>query len=88
MPQVTADKETFELEVKPNGRVVLPAALRAELGLKPGDRFLVKVRDENHAELVTVRAALASVRGMFAHLPGPSLADELIADRRAEAERE
>ena len=36
-----SNKGIFELEVKANGRVVLPAALRAELGLKPGDRLLV-----------------------------------------------
>jgi hypothetical protein len=35
------------------------------------------------------RAAIERTRGMFAHLaPGVSLADELIADRRAEARAE
>ena len=35
------------------------------------------------------RAAIERTRGMFAHLaPGESLADELIADRRAEARTE
>jgi hypothetical protein len=35
------------------------------------------------------RAAAERTRGMFAHLaPGVSLADELIADRRAEAQAE
>jgi hypothetical protein len=35
------------------------------------------------------RAAAERARGMFAHLaPGVSLADELIADRRAEAQAE
>jgi hypothetical protein len=35
------------------------------------------------------RAAIERTRGMFAHLaPGESLADELIADRRAEARAE
>jgi hypothetical protein len=35
------------------------------------------------------RAAIERTRGMFAHLaPGKSLADEVIADRRAEARAE
>jgi hypothetical protein len=35
------------------------------------------------------QAAIERTRGMFAHLaPGESLADELIADRRAEARAE
>lgn len=35
------------------------------------------------------RVAIEATRGMFAHLaPGVSLADELIADRRAEARAE
>lgn len=35
------------------------------------------------------RTAIERTRGMFAHLaPGTSLADELIADRRAEARAE
>jgi hypothetical protein len=35
------------------------------------------------------KAAIERTRGMFAHLaPGTSLADELIADRRAEARAE
>jgi hypothetical protein len=35
------------------------------------------------------RVAIERTRGMFAHLaPGESLADELIADRRAEARAE
>ena len=35
------------------------------------------------------RAAIERTRGMFSHLaPGTSLADELIADRRAEARAE
>jgi antitoxin component of MazEF toxin-antitoxin module len=72
-----------------NGRAVIPAALRAQLDLQDGDQLLWSVRN---GELIatTQRAQLQHAQALFqSYLPSgsPSLADELIAERRAEAAR-
>lgn len=71
-----------------NGRVVIPAALRLQLDIKDGDQLIWTVRD---GELVatTRRAQLGKAQALFQHyVPknSPSLADELIAERRAESQ--
>ncbi|UQN10683.1 AbrB/MazE/SpoVT family DNA-binding domain-containing protein [Deinococcus sp. QL22] len=83
-------KEAFTLEVKENGRVFLPVAFRQSMGIHSGDRLIVRVAEKGKAELVTAGHAIASTRGMFAHLAmnGESLADELIEERRQEAAQE
>lgn len=73
-----------------NGRAVIPAALRAQLDIKDGDQLIWSVRD---GELVatTRRAQLSKAQALFQkHVPAntPSLADELIAERRAASEQE
>jgi len=73
-----------------NGRVVIPAAIRQQLGMKDGDQLIWSVRD---GELVatTRRAQLSKAQALFqAHVPqtARSLADELIAERRAASETE
>ena len=77
----------YQLEVKPDGRVQLPAELRNQLQLKSGSRLIVRVHDAGHAELVTLSALAAELRGSF-NDGGPSLVDELLEDRRQEAQRE
>ena len=67
----------------PQGRLVLPADLRRELGLSAGDELEVQVRKVKRAE-----AALEAVRRAFAGSRGRSLTRELITERRREAKRE
>ena len=72
-----------------NGRVVIPADIRAALGIRDGGKLIARI--ENGAlVLETVHAALAKVQAMVReYVPeGTSLVDELIAERRAEVERE
>jgi AbrB family looped-hinge helix DNA binding protein len=74
--------------IGPQGRLVVPASLRRQLGLEPGDRLIARVED-GRLVLEPRSAVLARVRQMFAHVPPEvSLVDELIAERRAEAARE
>ncbi len=73
-----------------NGRTVIPAALRAQLDIKDGDQLIWSARD---GELIatTRRAQLQKAQAMFQkYVPkgSPSLADELIAERRAASETE
>ncbi len=71
------------------GRLQLPADVRKELGLADGDAVRLEVVD-GELRVRSLKAALERVRAMVReHVPaGVSLADELIADRRAEAARE
>jgi antitoxin PrlF len=78
--------DTPTVRVGPKGRIVLPIEARRALGIKEGDE-LVAVVDDDALKLMTRQAALRSLREMF-KLPGVSLTDELIADRRAEVARE
>ena len=75
---------TFELRVGDRGRVVLPAALREELGLRQGDVLSVTLED---GQLVasTPRAARDRMR---ARVRGTGIVEELLEDRRRQAEAE
>lgn len=71
------------------GRVVLPAALRRSLGLRPGDELIAEVEADRSLRLTPRQVLAQRDRGAFAHLAGKtSLVDELIAERRKEAARE
>ena len=72
-----------------NGRVVVPAALRAQLDLRDGDQLIWSTRN---GDLVatTRRAQLRKAQALFQKsVPAgsSSAADELIAERRVEADK-
>lgn len=71
------------------GRIQVPADIRKTLDLKDGDAVTMEVVD-GELRVIPYRVVIARVQARFReHLPpGVSLADELIAERRAEAERE
>jgi AbrB family looped-hinge helix DNA binding protein len=72
-----------------NGRVVIPAAVRKELDLRPGDELLMRVED-GELRLSTRRQVLARARRMIRrYIPADEdLTQSLIDDRRREVERE
>lgn len=74
----------------PNGRVVIPAAIREQLGLKLGDSLFLEVDEEGVLRGETYPARIRRIQKAFAHLrrPGILASDELIAERREEARRE
>jgi AbrB family looped-hinge helix DNA binding protein len=81
--------ETYSVTLGNHGRLVLPAALRKCLDLRPGDRLLLTVDGEGGFRAVSARELARRSLGMYRELaPGRSLADELIAKRREEARRE
>ena len=79
------------LAMSENGRVLIPAAMREELGFKPNSRIFIEVQD---GSLVLTSAAQhrAKMRAYFDKVlpptPGRSIVDEFIAERRLEAKRE
>lgn len=81
-------RASTKVAVGPQGRLVVPAEIRRELGFAPGDVLIATVED-GRLVLQKRETVLRRLRQRFAHIPpGVSLADELIAERRAEARRE
>jgi AbrB family looped-hinge helix DNA binding protein len=79
---------SLKVPVGPQGRLVIPSELRRELGISPGDVLVASV-DGERLVLERREGVLGRLRRRFAHLPaGVSLADELIAERRAESRQE
>jgi AbrB family looped-hinge helix DNA binding protein len=81
--------ETFTARLGDAGRFVIPAKAREKLGLKRGEQLVVRVENDSLrilTRLQAIREAQAIVRKRVP--PGVSLADELIAERRAAAELE
>ncbi|MEA3276786.1 MAG: AbrB/MazE/SpoVT family DNA-binding domain-containing protein [Pseudomonadota bacterium] len=85
---MATNASSSEVQVGAQGRLVIPAALRKALHLKPGDRLLI--RQEGESLVLEPREAVVKrLQGLFAHIPKDvSLVDELIAERREEAARE
>ncbi len=77
------------MKMSEGGRVVVPAEIRKALGLKEGDTVLWEL-DEHGAKLTSRRERLRQAQALIRqYIPeGVSLADELIAQRRAETERD
>lgn len=79
--------KNFRLVVRPDGSIYLPVEVVAAFGLKPGGVVMGNL-DGDDFNLVSAETALRRIQAMVRELvpPGVSLADELIADRRREAE--
>jgi AbrB family looped-hinge helix DNA binding protein len=71
------------------GRIVIPSPYREALGVQEGDELRVRFED-GELRLTTPRHALRRAQqSLRRHVPaGRSLADEIVAERRVEAERE
>ena len=70
------------------GRLVIPADVRAELGLVPGDRLHLHLSGPRLV-LERQRDAVAELRGLASTVPkARSLVDELLAERRVAAAAE
>lgn len=85
---MAGNERDHEIQLGAQGRLVIPAALRKALNLKPGERLIARLVGES---LILERRETVEKRlwEMFKGVPEDvSLVDELIAERRAEARRE
>ncbi len=76
-------------KLAPNGRIVIPAEIRRALGFEPGETLVMEVVDGTlriETYLHRIKQAQEEIAKLI--LPGVSLVDELLADRREEVRRE
>jgi AbrB family looped-hinge helix DNA binding protein len=75
--------------LSPNGRIVIPAAIRQEMGFAAGDTLLMDVED-GVLRIESYPTRIRRIQREFAPFakPGVLASDELIAERREEARRE
>jgi AbrB family looped-hinge helix DNA binding protein len=73
-------------KITSKGQVTLPAKLRRELGLKPGDRVEFERNESGQIEVVARTKSLADLKGMLPY-DGPALSDDdlvaIVDDARA-----
>ena len=81
--------ETLSVKIEKSGRILIPAAVRRQFGLKEGTEMILRV-DETGIQMGTREQALARIHERLRrYIPeGRILSEELIQERRAEAERE
>jgi bifunctional DNA-binding transcriptional regulator/antitoxin component of YhaV-PrlF toxin-antitoxin module len=82
-------KEFYHARLNDEGRIVIPAACRRQVGLQTGKDVLLKITPDGLL-LYTQEQSLKRLQDWVAKgvAPGISLVDELIAERRAEAATE
>lgn len=78
--------DRYEVTVGPEGRVLIPAEVRRAAGLEPGTSVVLRIEGEQ-VVLTPCEAIKRRLRQMFAGIEG-SMAEELMAERRAEAARD
>ena len=80
---------TETVRMSDGGRIVIPATMREQLGLKPGDDVILEL-DEGQIRLMTRADGIRRAQRILArYVSGAtSLGDELIAERRAESARD
>lgn len=78
-----------KLRVADGGRIVIPADVREQLGFRVGTEVVLTV-EEDHATLMNAKAARKRAQERVRrYVPADvSLSEELLAERRKEAERD
>jgi AbrB family looped-hinge helix DNA binding protein len=81
-------KTSARVKLNEQGRLVIPAELRCLAGLTPGDTVIVRAVGD-HIEILSEAAIFERIQAAAGRYEGRTLpSEELIAERRAEAERE
>lgn len=77
----------YNLKLQAQGRLVVPTSVRAELQISEGDEVIL-VKDEQGFRLTTRATLIQTALGSLAREDGRDFTQELLDDRRAEAERQ
>jgi AbrB family looped-hinge helix DNA binding protein len=80
----------ISVRVEKSGRVLIPAAVRRQLGLREGESDLLLNVDETPVAVTTRAQALKRIQAWAVRdvEPGRRVSEELLEERRAEAIRE
>ena len=80
---------SIKTKIGEGGRIVVPARYRKELGLKPGDDVIL-VLEDGEVRITTLPRVIQRAQEIVRRYnpEGRSLVDELIRERRDEADRE
>ena len=79
----------FSVKLEKSGRILLPAEIRRKLSLHPGEDVLISANDDTVTVIGNRAGAIRRVQQQLkAFAPGRTLSEELIQERRAEAEEE
>jgi AbrB family looped-hinge helix DNA binding protein len=86
---IVTKQEYVKARLNENGRIVIPAAMRKQMGLKTGDAVLMTLED-GVLRIESHRARIRKIQEEFKQFarPGVLVSDELVADRREEARQE
>ncbi|MGQ0484147.1 MAG: hypothetical protein ACT4SY_02165 [Hyphomicrobiales bacterium] len=88
-PTASEQPRKMRLTLAEDGRLVIPAAIRAAMGAEPGGELMARLQDgELRLATPEVAVRLAQKRVQQSIPSDDSLAQSLIADRRLEAARE
>lgn len=89
MDSVHNESDVWQVSVDSSGRVLLPAALRNDMGANTG-ATLLWVRDENGLHLKSFDDSLAQIQDYYVGLDGSgrSWSEELLKQRVIEASSE
>ncbi|MBX9879152.1 MAG: AbrB/MazE/SpoVT family DNA-binding domain-containing protein [Candidatus Obscuribacterales bacterium] len=81
--------QDFRAKITENGRLLIPAVLRKELDLRPGDEVLLRIQDDE-LRIGSLKSALKQSRKLVKKYikTNVSLSTSLIRDRRSEAEND
>jgi AbrB family looped-hinge helix DNA binding protein len=75
--------------INDDGRVLVPAAMRKALGIRPGQTVTLTLEDDAIRLSTVQRQVRRAQQQLRRYLPeGTSLVDELLSERRREARRE
>lgn len=79
----------YKVRVAAGGRIVIPAEVRQELGIKEGEDILLS-RGQDGYRLTTYHDAIRRAQDLFSGTkkPGEMVVDEFLRERRDEAARE
>ncbi len=81
--------EHYRVQIAPNGRMVLPAGIRQQLHIEGGGLLIIR-KDADRLVLESMDDAVRRAQALVRHYAPltKGVADELLAERRADAERE